>query len=647
MTRHKKFLKSEKIRTKLKGSKLPKGLNVTKTEFKVRKIVIPDQLRARGADEVLSRNRLNIRDCLTRLQHNNTGHRLEGLRGLKDIVELSFEVVNGGQHLSRILGAISALAIDFERDVRREAFRVLSLLLGKAGQHEIEPFFDLLCSYLRCAMTHIQPTIQEDSLLLLDTLIAHLPDLVAASNEKILASFIDMISKLRADGQPQRTLKVRLAGKLTSSKWRTRVLDKLFALFMAVIRAKRGALVSTVQEVKMLQEASVEEIYALEEVQEKFVQVNYFDETKPYSYGILHGGGKLPDFSDCIGLNLLRSANPSEAARIQATIDAIVPLLFETWMEIRPTDAHTEEHGMVLTTEAASALKQILQIFIQFLTLLDLTAKEEANDAVVVWFRRQFLSEFAEYILPGFPFVQMTAARAKDNKEFEKAGGVRCTFQNLAICKVFFYMTVDQNLTSTGLRMLDYIQVDSRDSHINFMFSILQFVFLEANVSWICPKTKEILRALINLYLGEKTKTETKSKILMLLCKIVMSPERSARLGNEMFANWIRTLPNLLLKESVTFEVLQVLVLLSRQSNKAFLVSLTEQVGKIVENAPKIQVLNAPNELEGRKVVASLVFWIKDAEKLKAIDTSALEGGQLKDFIVDIIEERLNLLQKS
>lgn len=45
MTRHKKFLKSEKAKTKLKGAKLPKGLNVTKTEFKVRKIVIRDQIK--------------------------------------------------------------------------------------------------------------------------------------------------------------------------------------------------------------------------------------------------------------------------------------------------------------------------------------------------------------------------------------------------------------------------------------------------------------------------------------------------------------------------------------------------------------------------------------------------------------------------
>lgn len=45
MTRHKKFIKSEKAKTKLKGAKLPKGLNVTKTDFKIKKIVIREQLK--------------------------------------------------------------------------------------------------------------------------------------------------------------------------------------------------------------------------------------------------------------------------------------------------------------------------------------------------------------------------------------------------------------------------------------------------------------------------------------------------------------------------------------------------------------------------------------------------------------------------
>lgn len=45
MTRYQKFKKAEKAKTTLKGAKLPKGLNVTKTDFKIKKIVIREQIR--------------------------------------------------------------------------------------------------------------------------------------------------------------------------------------------------------------------------------------------------------------------------------------------------------------------------------------------------------------------------------------------------------------------------------------------------------------------------------------------------------------------------------------------------------------------------------------------------------------------------
>lgn len=210
MTRHRKFLKAEKAKTKLKGAKLPKGLNVTKTEFKVRKIVIPEQLKDKSSlNQTLSRKLYSVKECVIRLGHNNSQHRAEGLRNLKDIIETSPQEILD-QHFSVVLKGIAEMAVDIERDNRREACRILSLLLSEAikvrsDASNIEPFFNILCSYLRCAMTHITQSIQEDSLLLLDVLMIYVPKLVAANREKILPSYMDMISKLRSEGKPERT----------------------------------------------------------------------------------------------------------------------------------------------------------------------------------------------------------------------------------------------------------------------------------------------------------------------------------------------------------------------------------------------------------------------------------------------------------
>jgi pre-rRNA-processing protein IPI1 len=61
---HRKFIKKEKSKVKLKVSHqtlLPKGQNVTDTNFKVRKIVLQGQLKERGAHEILSKRNLNIK----------------------------------------------------------------------------------------------------------------------------------------------------------------------------------------------------------------------------------------------------------------------------------------------------------------------------------------------------------------------------------------------------------------------------------------------------------------------------------------------------------------------------------------------------------------------------------------------------------
>lgn len=88
-------------------------------------------------------------------------------------------------------------------------------------------------------MTHIDANIQEDSLLLLDNLLATVPYLVATNSSKILPNFFDLISKLRTDSKPGRTLTVNLGNKITGIKWRIKVLNRLYGILDAVILEKK------------------------------------------------------------------------------------------------------------------------------------------------------------------------------------------------------------------------------------------------------------------------------------------------------------------------------------------------------------------------------------------------------------------------
>jgi pre-rRNA-processing protein IPI1 len=220
-----KFKKLEKAKIKLKGAKLPKGTNVTKTNFKVKKILLPEQLKERNLQEALSHKKLSVKDCLAKLRNGNSASRTDGLRGIREIVgKYPGEVDN---NLGPTVQAVASLAVDLERDIRRDCYKTFSLIFSATQQRNIFPFFDILASYLKCAMTHIQPTIQEDSLLLMDVYLQHLPQLVLGYRDKIVPPFLDMISKLRSEAKPERTLTLSLNRQSTSAKWRSRVLVRL------------------------------------------------------------------------------------------------------------------------------------------------------------------------------------------------------------------------------------------------------------------------------------------------------------------------------------------------------------------------------------------------------------------------------------
>lgn len=143
------------------------------------------------------------------------------------------------KHLGAIIHGIAQLSLDVEKDVRKESYKALGILLSITTTEAVAPFFDTLSSYLRCAMTHIQMAIQEDSLFMLDNLLTYVPALVAANSDRIFRSFLDMISKLRTESRPERTLSINLGSKITSVKWRSKVLDRLLGMLRAMAAAKR------------------------------------------------------------------------------------------------------------------------------------------------------------------------------------------------------------------------------------------------------------------------------------------------------------------------------------------------------------------------------------------------------------------------
>lgn len=103
-----------------------------------------------------------------------------------------------------------------------------------------------------------------------------------------------------------------------------------------------------------------------------------------------------------------------EGQKIQKYIDLLMPLLFETWMEVRPTKFSSsksaalgfDDDDICITNEAAATLKTTMEIVEQLLELIKLHDHNVNADDLIKWFRRKYSQEFFTHFLNGFPYQQ-------------------------------------------------------------------------------------------------------------------------------------------------------------------------------------------------------------------------------------------------
>ncbi|VEN61863.1 unnamed protein product [Callosobruchus maculatus] len=234
--RHKKNIKADKAKVKLKRSKtkfLPKGQNVTNTAFNIKPIILPEQLRAKESDIPLSRRKLDAKDLLARLKHYNENIRHSACEELAEIFRIhTKELVS--QHLAQIVVSISSLMQDKERKVRKAAVKAVNVILEVTEEDKLQPFYNCFLTNLKCAMTNIDRNIQEDSLFFLDCFLKQKNDLIASYRDNILPEVFSLFSKLQSNSGVERKLTLNLGSKMTSVTWRINIMSRLLQLLPKV-----------------------------------------------------------------------------------------------------------------------------------------------------------------------------------------------------------------------------------------------------------------------------------------------------------------------------------------------------------------------------------------------------------------------------
>lgn len=627
-TRYQKFLKSEKAKTKLKSKKeLPKGTNVTKINFKVKKIILKEQLKKYGEDEILSSRKLNLNDLLSRLNHYNVNSRMEALNGIKELISSNTDVLE--KNLLQLIHGVTPLIMNIEKKVRQESLKLMHLILSNTLVKKVEPFFDILSTYLRSAMTHIDSRIQEDSLLFLDILLLCTGEKMAQYFHKIIPNFLDMISKLRVDVKPGRQLTVNLNSEITSIKWRVNVLHRLQQFLHKYVELNKP----------------VNKIESLDNVT-YFYDKNKFNQFPLFNPKCITIGNKY--FSS----NTSNSQALNEIEICVKFIETLLPLLFETWLEVCPNLNKDNSMETVIMEDAAILLKHILQIVNLMWLLVDQLETKHPSSNITTIFCNKCKHPFSQHILSSFPYI--TNVRSKKNKllpyisVFEDSiANSKLTEENLTICYLFIILNPRINATAQGKKIdavIKYIENSlnkNTDDNCNELISkILNTVFSHNLTIW--NRNSTILKPLFNkIILNATNKSqEFNQNMFDLLCKIALNDKLAHFYTNELYVNWTKDLPKILLQESVTVKSLGMLREFAVRNNKVFNNSVKPILKDIINNLPKIKVIEPSVKSQGYSLLFSLLYWVKqwDSSTLDLIEKQLTDNKYSAENTVYIVE---------
>lgn len=513
-------------------------------------------------------------------------------------------------------------------------------MLSTVTLEKIEPFFDIMSTFLRSAMTHIDNRIQEDSLLFLDILLQKAPSRVAQDFYKIIPNFLDMISKLRLDSKPGRTLTVNMGSQITTVKWRVKVLQRLQDYLGKFNKYRNGQ--------SMDKSVSKNKIFFK------------FNSKKSNYYPLFNSNYISTCHLTCFSSKKsLENEQIDEINKFKEYIDTLMPLLFETWLEVCPNMNSERNMETVINEDAALLLKYTLNVIQLLWSFVENLNKSSQCPNVQSLFCQKYCQMYTEHIVSAFPYVTNVRSKQKNdntNTVFEAViTDPKLVDENLEICHLFILLNPRVNIKSQKKEITSIFNyIEKIFSHNNkerinaIVITILHAIFSNEINNW--NKTLSVTNALfakiIWTYFNKNLSKEFKQKIFSLLCKISLNDRLSHFHQSESYQMWLKNLPDILLETAISTETINILHKFAVVNSKIFNSVINLKLLEIVENLPKIVISDAENEESGYYKLFSILFWIQnwDNQSLNLLEKQLIDGVYKKDYgtyIFDTLKLRI------
>lgn len=146
---------------------------------------------------------------------------------------------------------------------------------------------------------------------------------------------------------------------------------------------------------------------------------------------------------------------------------------------------------------------------------------------------------------------------------------------------------------------------------VHYFMKLLQNILLKNGFIWMkkVPETGALLKDVIYAYENTHLTKDTQVKILVLLCDIILDEKLIKTYGKNLFHDWIKKLPLMLTRQTISSHALKTFSFLAKQKNQIFLQSFKENSQQILTNLTSIQVIGVTVQFEGKQLIANLFYW--------------------------------------
>ena len=326
--------------------------------------------------------------------------------------------------------------------------------------------------------------------------------------------------------------------------------------------------------------------------------------------------------------------------KVMKYVDMIMPLMFETWMELKPTQSKTID-GTVCSSvshDNSIMLRIVMDIIMELYQMVEDTS-EEAR----LKFFKKYQEKFELHLVSSFPYTQDDSS-----KKTPESGGAKCLYQNVSIAYLYLVFTSKhkQRFWKHRERIFSFIEDcvlnwKPKDQELNrLMKKFIRLLFTSEICSIFLVESKQVFNQLIRKCNVDQSSYDPK---LALVCEIIETSEGSKKdsLYAELVPQMVQVLSQ---KEHVPVHIIRTVSTLAKQGNPIVFEQLEKTIIDVIKNllgSLKISGSFNSDPMKWKLEIGNLIYWINSQEILHSIK-GELKNDSISEYIRDIVNIKLN-----